>query len=122
MAKIALNNRQTLLARNCGIIDDNLPKWDAFFARHPDLFDWRRPDGSCMAFPRYKGPEGVEQFTRSLVEESGVLLLPGTIYQSDLGDTPQDRFRLGFGRSGLDDGWPHWTRTSHRAASSAKHA
>ena len=23
----------------------------AFFARHPDLFDWQRPDGSCMAFP-----------------------------------------------------------------------
>lgn len=104
LTKIALKNREALLSRNCAIVDDNLPKWDAFFARYPDLFDWRRPDGSCMAFPRYKGPEGVEAFTGSLVEESGVLLLPSTIYSSELGETPKDRFRIGFGRSGLDEG------------------
>lgn len=104
LAKIALNNRDRLLARNCAIVDENLPKWETFFARYPDLFDWQAPDGSCMAFPRYKGAEGVEQFIRSLVEESGVLLLPGSIYNSVLGETPTDRFRLGFGRSGLDEG------------------
>ena len=104
LTKIALNNRDALLARNCAIVDENLPKWEAFFARYPDLFDWRRPDGSCMAFPRYKGSEGVEEFCRSLVEDSGVLLLPSTIYSSELGPTPTDRFRLGFGRSGLDEG------------------
>lgn len=104
LSKIALNNREKLLARNCAIIDENLPKWEAFFARYPDLFDWRRPAGSCMAFPRYKGAEGVEKFTRSLVEQSGVLLLPSTIYTSELGATPTNRFRLGYGRKGLDEG------------------
>jgi len=104
LARIAIRNRDRLLARNCGIVDENLPKWEAFFARHPDLFDWRRPDGSCMAFPRYKGPEGVEKFCRSLIEESGALFLPSTIYSSDLGPTPTDRFRLGLGRTGLDEG------------------
>lgn len=104
LTKIALKYRHRILARNCKIIDQNLPKWDAFFARYPDLFDWRRPDGSCMAFPKYKGQEGVEKFAQSLVEESGVLLLPGSIYQSELGETPGDHFRLGFGRRGLDEG------------------
>ncbi len=104
LAIIALENRREILARNCRIVDENLPKWDAFFARHPGLFEWRRPDGSCMGFPRYLGADGVEAFTRALVEDSGVLLLPSTIYRSDLGPTPSDRFRLGFGRSGLDDG------------------
>ena len=104
LTKIALNNRDRILARNCAIVDENLPKWDAFFARYPELFDWQRPDGSCMAFPRYKGADGVEEFTRSLVEESGVLFLPSTIYRSDLSETPTDRFRLGFGRRGLDAG------------------
>jgi aspartate/methionine/tyrosine aminotransferase len=104
LTKIALNNREQLLRRNCEIVDQNLPKWDAFFGRHPDLFEWRRPDGSCMAFPRYKGPEGVEEFCRSAVEDSGVLLLPSTIYRSDLSQTPTDRFRLGYGRLGLDEG------------------
>jgi aspartate/methionine/tyrosine aminotransferase len=104
LTKIALTYRDKLLARNCSIVDENLPKWDEFFSRHPGLFDWQRPDGSCMAFPRYKGTEGVEKFTRSLVEESGVLLLPSTIYKSELSETPTDRFRLGYGRQGLDEG------------------
>ena len=51
LAKIALRNRGKLLARNCAIVDENLPKWNAFFARHQDLFDWYRPQGSCTAFP-----------------------------------------------------------------------
>ncbi|MEM7562617.1 MAG: pyridoxal phosphate-dependent aminotransferase, partial [Pseudomonadota bacterium] len=104
LAVIALKNREKLLARNCSIIDENLPKWEAFFERHSGLFDWYRPDGSCMAFPRYKGEEGVEQFCQSLVEKSGVLFLPGAIYSSELTSTPTDRFRLGFGRSRQDQG------------------
>ena len=104
LAIIALDNRQEILARNCRIVDENLTKWDAFFDRHPTLFDWRRPDGSCTAFPRYLGADGVERFTGALVEESGVLLLPSTIYRSALAPTPTDRFRLGFGRAGLDQG------------------
>ncbi len=104
LTKIALRHRDTLLARTCAIVDENLPKWDAFFDRHADLFDWQRPDGSCMAFPRYKGTDGVEQFTKNLVEKSGVLLLPGSIYQSELCSTPDNHFRLGFGRRNLDEG------------------
>ena len=104
LTMIALRNKDRILARNCAIVDENLPKWDAFFARHPDLFEWQRPDGSCMAFPRYKGAGGVEAFCASLVEKSGVLFLPSTIYSSDLGPTPTDRLRLGFGRANLDEG------------------
>ena len=104
LALIALKSRDRLLARNCAIVDENLPKWDAFFARHADLFDWQRPDGGCIGYPRYKGRDGVEAFVRKLVEESGVLVLPSSIYASELGPVSQDRFRIGFGRAGLDDG------------------
>ena len=104
LALIALKNRDRLLARNCAIVDENLPKWEAFFARHTDLFDWQRPDGSCMAYPLYKGADGVEAFARSLVEESGVLVLPSSIYASELSPVQQDRFRIGLGRQGLDEG------------------
>jgi len=104
LAIIALKSRDKLLARNNHIIDNNLPKWDAFFSNHKELFEWNHPDGSCMAFPRYLGADGIENFTRNLIEKSGVLLLPSTIYKSELGDTPVDHFRLGFGRRGLDEG------------------
>ena len=104
LARIALKARDQLLARNCAIVDENLPKWEALFARYPDLFEFTRPDGSCMGYPRYLGADGVDAFARSLVEQSGVLVLPSTIYSSELGDTPTDRFRIGFGRTGLDEG------------------
>jgi len=104
LANIAIKNREKLLLRNCQIVDINLPKWEALFTQYPTLFDWQRPDGSCMGFPRYKGTEGVEVFTQKLVEDSGVLLLPSSIFRSTLGDTPSDRFRIGLGREGLDEG------------------
>ena len=104
LTKIAMLHRQHILQRNRQIIDDNVEILDAFFARHADRFEWRPSDGSCMAFPKYLGDEGVEEFCRRLVEESGVLLLPGSIYQSALGDTPTDRFRIGFGRKNVPAG------------------
>ena len=104
LANIALKNRAQILARNCAIVDENLNLWDEFFARYPELFEWQRPPGSCTGFPRYLGSDGVENFARALVEESGVLVLPSSIYHSDLNPVPQDRFRLGFGRKGLADG------------------
>jgi len=114
LAIIGLQHRDELLARNNAIIDENLPKWDAFFDGFPDLFEWHRPQGSCMAFPRYLGSDGVDEFARRLVEESGVLVLPSTIYSSDLGPTPSDRFRIGAGRRGLDAGLA--AMTQHVAA------
>ena len=70
LAVIALENRDAILARNCAIIDENLPKWDTFFGRYPGHFEWQRPDGSCMGFPRYLGSDGVDAFATALVEEA----------------------------------------------------
>ncbi len=104
LALIAVKNRAAILARNCGIVDHNLQLWLAFFAEFPDLFEFRPPDGSCMAYPRYLGPEGVEVFARNLIEQAGVLVLPASIYASALASTPSDRFRIGMGRRGLEAG------------------
>jgi aspartate/methionine/tyrosine aminotransferase len=104
LAEIALKARETILDRNRGIVQKNIGMLNEFFAEFPTLFDWREPDGSCVAFVRYKGADGVENFTRELVEEVGVLLLPSSVYRSELGKVPQDRFRIGFGRSAMDIG------------------
>jgi aspartate/methionine/tyrosine aminotransferase len=104
LALIAISNRKRIVARNCQIIDDNLVKLNSFFQKHEELFDWQVSDGSCMAFPRYKGNDGVEKFTQQLLEKVGVLLLPSSLYTSDLGPTPLDRFRIGFGRRKIEAG------------------
>ena len=57
-----------------------------------------------VGYPRYRGRDGVESLCTQLVTRSGVLLLPASIYRSDLLPTPSDRFRIGFGRSDLARG------------------
>ena len=104
LAVMALSVRDRILTRNRSLIAENLEKMDAFFAEYPDLFDWKRPDGGCVAYPRYNGRDGVEQFCHDLVEQAGVLLLPASVYHSELMETPAGRFRIGFGRKGIDAG------------------
>ncbi|MFI6156441.1 aminotransferase class I/II-fold pyridoxal phosphate-dependent enzyme [Kitasatospora sp. NPDC051170] len=98
LARIAVTARGRILARNRAIVAENVPRFDAFFAEFGELFEWRAPDGGCAAFPRYLGAGGVEAFCTGLVEETGVLLLPGSVYRSELTPTPADRFRIGIGR------------------------
>ena len=104
LARIALKARDKILARNRKVIRDNLTVLNAFFADYEHLFDWREPDGGCVGFIRYKGAEGVEEFTRRLVEQSGVLFLPSSLYRSELGPVPDDCLRVGFGRSHVPEG------------------
>jgi aspartate/methionine/tyrosine aminotransferase len=102
LATIALKARERILERNRDLAAQNLRKLDSFFARHEDRFEWYEPDGGCIAYPRYRGSEGVERFCERLVEDAGVLLLPASMYGSDLLPTPPDRFRIGYGRAGMD--------------------
>ncbi len=104
LAQIALKARDRILARNRGLIARNLALLEGFFAEHPDLFAWYLPDGGCIGFPRYLDGEGVEAFASRLVEQSGVLLLPASVYKSDLGATSVDRFRIGYGRANMEAG------------------
>jgi aspartate/methionine/tyrosine aminotransferase len=104
LARIALKARDRILERTRQVVRGNLSVLDAFFADYAHLFDWREPDGGCVGFIRYKGAEGVEEFTRRVVEESGVLLLPSSIYRSELGPVPDNCLRVGFGRSHVPEG------------------
>ncbi|MFI2190388.1 aminotransferase class I/II-fold pyridoxal phosphate-dependent enzyme [Streptomyces sioyaensis] len=116
LARIALKARQTILDRNRALIERNLPVFEAFFAEFADVFEWQAPDGGCVAYPRYLGPEGVEEFCTRLVAEAGVLLLPASIYRSELTPTPADRFRIGIGRRNPEQGlaaFAQWMR-AHR--------
>jgi aspartate/methionine/tyrosine aminotransferase len=104
LSQIALKARERILARNRALIAKNLPLLGAFFNDHAHLFEWYLPDGGCVGFPRYLGRQGVEAFAKDLVEQTGVLLLPASVYRSDLGLTPADRFRVGYGRANLQEG------------------
>ena len=103
LAAIGLRNRERIWARNRGIIAANLPLFQGFFERWAELFDWEPPMGGCVCFPRYRGGD-VEDLSRRLLEREGVLVLPASIYSSEIADVPADHFRIGLGRLGLGAG------------------
>ena len=105
LATLALRNADRLLERNRQIAKANLDTLDDFFAGHSDRFAWYRPRAGSIAFPRLREGD-IETFCHNLVSETGVLLLPGTLF-----DDNHNAFRIGFGRRNLPealgrlDGW-----------------
>ncbi|MBV9103136.1 MAG: hypothetical protein JO060_06065 [Candidatus Eremiobacteraeota bacterium] len=101
LACVAIKARDVILERNRSLCAANLAKLNAFFALRGDLFEWYEPDGGCVAYPRYLGGD-VEDFCERLVRDAGVLLLPASMYRSAVARVPADRFRIGYGREGMD--------------------
>jgi len=95
LAALALRHAETIAGRNLEIIRANLDLLDLFFGSHGDRFAWYRPRAGSIAFPGLlQGP--VDAFCADLVRETGVLLLPGTLYGPGY-----NAFRIGFGRKNL---------------------
>ena len=108
LARIALKARNQLLRKNRDLCVKNLAHLGRFFANYPDLYEWSEPDGGCVGFALYKGRDGVEEHCRSLLRQSGVLLLPSPLFHSGLLPVPLDRFRVGFGRLNIEIGLKAW--------------
>jgi aspartate/methionine/tyrosine aminotransferase len=94
LTAVALRNREVLLERNHAIVQRNLPLLESFFERHAENFSWVRPTASPIGFPRLSGLGDIDGFCERLAA-SGVLLLPGSVY-----DCPA-HVRVGYGRANM---------------------
>ena len=98
LASIALRNYETLVNRNLDLIRTNLELLDRFLRDFQQIFDWIRPLAGSIAFPRIKLDKSIDDFCLDVLQESGVVLLPGTAF--DYGDK---HFRIGFGRQNFPE-------------------
>jgi aspartate/methionine/tyrosine aminotransferase len=97
LTELALRHRENLVERNRQIVLNNLPLLSAFLARHPKLFQWTSPNASPIGFVQYLPDGDVFSLCESLVENFGVLLLPGNVY-----DEPR-HIRFGYGRRNMPE-------------------
>ena len=104
LANIALKAGEAITRRNRDIAADNLLALSGFLARHKSLFAWRLPDAGVVGYVRYAGAEGVERFVTRMAEAAGILLLPASVFRSEVAVLPADRFRIGFGRTSFPAG------------------
>ncbi len=100
LAHIALQEAPQIIGRNRAIARANWQCLQAVLCRHPDLFEAHRPGNAVLAFPRYLGADGADGFAVRLVRETGVLVLPSSLWRSPLAAVPDDRLRIGLGRVG----------------------
>ena len=98
LALIALRAKSVILKRNRNIILHNLALLDQFFERHSSQVQWTRPESGTMAFPELLLPISIDAFTEQLVKETGILILPGSVF-----DVPGNFFRIGFGRKNMPE-------------------
>ncbi len=99
LATIALRHRDGIVDRNLKLIRHNLNLLDAFFAGHADRFEWTRPKAGPIAFPRLVNQAPAAPFCAQLIDEAGVLLLPGDLIDSQAAS----HFRIGFGRRNMPE-------------------
>ncbi len=98
LARVALQQAETIIQRNLTIIQANLQLVREFMASQTDRFAWREPLAGPIAFTRLHR-ESAADFCEKLVQESGVLLVPATVF--DFGDS---HLRFGLGRRNFPEG------------------
>ena len=95
LAAIGLRHAAKLAARTTKIVEGNVAHVQAFIDSRPAEFAWVRPVAATTGFVHYRRGSA-EKWTRELLEQTGVLFLPGPLF--DFADT---HFRVGLGRSAL---------------------
>ncbi len=106
---LALRHSNAILKRNLEIVEHNLQLLDQFFLRHQQRIEWVRPKAGPITFPFLKTPfrdkegkriEDSESFCMELLEKTGVLLLPGHLFNCL---DPEHHLRIGFGRKNMPE-------------------
>ncbi|PWR74401.1 aminotransferase class I/II-fold pyridoxal phosphate-dependent enzyme [Methanospirillum lacunae] len=98
LARLALKYKDQIIKNNLSIIHENMDILHTFFKSYADQVTWSAPIAGSTAFPRLVSDTPVETFCDKVRKDTGVLLLPGTVFHVE---TPH--FRLGYGRKNMPD-------------------
>lgn len=90
IASIALENRDALLDRNRRIVRTNLDILSRWVVQEPSV-SWFKPDGATVTLLNYKLDMPSRDFCEQLLRETGVLLVPGSVFGVE------GAVRIGFG-------------------------
>jgi aspartate/methionine/tyrosine aminotransferase len=99
---IALQNTERIVNRNREIVRSNLLLAETFFTKHNTLVEWNRPRAGSIAFPKWLGTNSVDAFCQAVLDQQGVMIVPGSNF-----DHPGNHFRVGLGRKNFSEALEH---------------
>ena len=94
LAMIALRNVPRIHQRQIELARSNLLELEDFLARWRSRFEWHRPRGGSVCFPRYLGPESTTGLAAAAVERAGIMLVPSEVF-----GWGERHLRIGYGRA-----------------------
>ncbi len=95
---VGLRNKEKLIARNLGIVNNNLAMLDQFFIKHEGVMSWVKPKAGAISFPKLNSGINASDFSKQLIDKNGVMIVPGELYFYN-----NQYFRLGFGRKNMPE-------------------
>ncbi len=93
LGRIAVRHSEALFERTRRRLVGNLGLLETFFLRQERLFRWIRPRAGTTTFPEFRDGSALE-FCDRLVEETGIMLVPGGLF-----DVDGEFLRFGYGRA-----------------------
>lgn len=90
---IAIENTSAITERNQRIVSQNLTAARDFFRNHARWFEWIEPNAGSICFPKWLGAKPIAEFCLELVNNHGLMIVPGNMFDSEL-----PHFRIGLGR------------------------
>lgn len=93
---MALREKTTIIQNHKEKIAKNLLLLEDFFNKHKDVFSWVKPKAGTICFPKLEVSKSSYDFCEDVVKESGVMVLPSTVYSYD-----DKHIRIGFGRQNM---------------------
>ena len=103
LATIALNHHELFIDPNNEKIRDNISCFSDFQQRNDDLLEFHKPKGGSTAFIKLKTPLTAMQYAESLVEKTGIMMLPSETFNYGT-----NYARIGFGRANLPEILAAW--------------
>jgi aspartate/methionine/tyrosine aminotransferase len=91
LAEVAIRHRDKVLERNRQILNRNHRLLTEWAAAHRNVVKLETPQAGTTAFPQYLAAMDSETLGRRLVEEQGVLIVPGFCFEVE------QHFRIGYG-------------------------
>ena len=95
---IALQSKEKILNRNRDIIRKNIVVADRFFNEHRHRFKWIPPKAGSVGFPQWLGEGTVEQLCQELLDQQGIMIVPGSLLEFS-----GNHFRIGLGRKNFGE-------------------
>jgi aspartate/methionine/tyrosine aminotransferase len=96
LALMALRGREGILATQQQRLQRNMAVLESFFNTYAEDITWQRPPAGSIGFPRLLTDENADRFCAKLLQETGIMLVPSTIF-----DYGNQHVRIGFGRQDL---------------------